>query len=358
MRIKISQRLRPFSHFPGTFCLLPKTTLRFQFFPTRWVIEDLSEQTAKEKKILDLKLNGPVVNFTVQQDLEKKILYVWGHYQEGYVRCAFFQEQGSVVLRILKAPDSGIRMKDSDLILYQNDSFPLPVFFGFSLCQKTERVSFGCHKAQDWDRIKRRAEIQEILPFWHRLGICTPKTFFKKASGTLKLLKICEEKLQNGIDISKMLLAVFQAGFEGILSPRLTDTQYQGFGVSEMDVDPSESSLTLLTEGAKLISRLLLQVHSDSIDVLPHLPAAFHCGRMTDFTCGELGYIDIEWSKKTIRRLIFRCCKNQTIRFHFKKRVKWCRIRQSVKEKGKWMQVDDSVDCQEGRVYFLDRFQR
>ena len=183
MRITIAQRLRPFSHTPGACCLLSGSVLRFQFFPTKIVIDDLSGPTPREVTYLDLNLTGPVKDFTVQQDLEKGMLRVWGHYKEGFVRysIAAGTEPCSFIFKVEKSPKSGVRSETLNKTLHAKEMLCfLNGDIVSELLSSTPkehcRLSLGSHKAQDWYLVQRRADLQEIFPVWHRLGKMLPET--------------------------------------------------------------------------------------------------------------------------------------------------------------------------------------
>jgi len=76
MKIKIAERLRPFSHTPGASCLIPGTCFAVTAFPTLLRIDQHE---------IKLKLTGPVSNFTLQQDLEKNCVFVFGKAKEGHL---------------------------------------------------------------------------------------------------------------------------------------------------------------------------------------------------------------------------------------------------------------------------------
>lgn len=367
MRITIAQRLRPFSHTPGTCCILPGSFLRFQFFPTRIVIDDLSVPTPKAVTHFDLNLTSPVKDFTIQQDLEKGMLRVWGHYLEGFVRYSITagKEPCSFIFKMEKSPESGVRSETLNKALHAKEVLGfsngdiVPELLSSTL-KKHSRLSLGSHKAQDWEPVQRRADLKEIFPVWHRLGNILPETSISGYEGTLKLLENSNKWIEEGkkLEVYQSFQNLFHAGFEGILSPRLTDSQYQGFNVDAVPRGFQGSPLFLLTEAAKMISKLFVQIRDHEVKILPLLPPEFHSGRMVAISCNDLGEVDIEWSKKTIRRMVFRSEVSGPIQFTFRKGLKSYRLRYSPKDKGKRTNVGESIDCEPGKTYFLDNFQK
>ena len=367
MHITIAQRLRPYSHTPGTFCLLPGSSLRFQVFPTRIVVDDISGPNPFPLMDFDLKLKGPAKDFTIQQDLEKGMLKGWGHFDEGYVRYSIMpgKDPQTFVFQIERCPDSGIR---SDTL---NHTFQPKQALAFSAgeivsevlpqtIKQNNRLSLGSHKAQDWDQVQRRADLIEIFPFWYQLGKSLPKQSISKYEGTLQLLEKCSSAIENcrKLDVYQSFLNLFNAGFEGMLSPRLIDTQHQGFDISELSNTFEGSPLSLLTEGAQMISQLFVQQNDSEVKILPLLPPEFFCGRMTAMCCGVKGEADIEWSKKIIRRMIFRSDVNGPVLFTFQKGVRGFRLRCSTREKGERINVEKPIECQSGKTYYFDNFQK
>ena len=281
MKISIAKRFKPFSHTPGVKLLLPGTDQLFQVFPAKIVADG---------KEIPLDIKGPVKNFTVEQDLERGQIRIFGQALSGYYE------------KIFKAP------------AYEKPK---------------ERLSLGVHKALDWDLVKRRHSMAEILPIWHFLGQVTPEKPSHR-EGTAALL-------------DRSLEHLFLAGFEGILSPRLIDTDEQGFDLKQPeDSDP----LVLLTEGARIIRNLFLQEREDVFHILPSLPKEFHCGRLTTPS------IDMEWSKHKLRKLIVRTSKQLLL----PKEIKRFRLKRNHKDKGEWILRDEQLPL--GARLTLDRFER
>jgi hypothetical protein len=301
-RITIAQRLKPFSHVPGTKLILPGSSHQLIIYPTLIVIDD---------RKIPIPLTGPVDDFTIQLDLEKGCVKVWGHYQEGFLRYRIHATtDGNFTIVTEKSP---------------KDIFPQPQKNLFQM-PNCERLSLGKDKLQDWDMVVRRRDLTEILPFWHRLGQLLPETV-------------------NAAKFDPDFLNLFRAGFEGILSPRLEDTQHQGLSLPKMS-----SPSILLTQGAKLIRSLFFIQKGNELEILPN--NHFHQGRMVNISCGSLGTLDIEWTKKTLRRVVFHSKVNGEIKFLFPKDLKTFRL-----TPGKKMTVDTLISVNEGITYLLDNFE-
>jgi len=267
MRITIGQRLRPFSHLPGTFVWLPGTTIRMQLFPTRIVYDDLSGAFPQRIKELDFSRTGPVKDFTVQQDVERGEVVVWGHSKEGY----------------FKFEDLGQRTEG------------------------LERLSLGSHKAQDLEQMQRRLDFKELFPIWFQLGQMVPPLEARPFEGSLQLLEPCAKAIVSGHPetIIEPFEALYRAGFEGLFAPRLNDEEHQGLGVRPAS-NKSASPLWLLVKGSELIRSLFVQQEDHHVSLLPALPPQFHSGRMIGVKLPGIGLLDLEWSKKEVRRCVIR----------------------------------------------------
>lgn len=305
MKIDIAQRLHPFSHVPGVRLILPKTILELQAFPTRLRI-------GKQEVLFHVK--GPVKGFTVEQDLEKGEVCIYSHQYRYLIR----RVEGGVEIFESKT-------KKTQIFPFNHLPVNLP----------EERLSLGMHKAQDWDMVKRRGDLKEILPAWLALGNMTPVIDEERRGGTLTLLN------------ADNLLNLFNAGFYDILCPRINDDQYQGLCP---ETNESISPFPLLTEGAKLIRSLFFKEEGDTLYFLPNLPSDFHSGRF------KSPLVDMEWSKKQIRRLILRHTGTKTL--IFQKFIKRFRLRHSPKEKGQIIVAPATLTLEPGRPLFLDRFEK
>jgi len=370
MKIKIAERLRPYAHLPGTYCLLPLSSLRLQIFPTLIRIHAFEDRTAPTYLgEIALNLRGPVKNFTVQQDLEKGEIKVWGESPQGYFSYRIFSscegflhvkfEQAFAFKCLLNCP---FDLKRHENIILNNGEFEVQA--KDELILKTantyiakpqihERLSLGNHKAQDWEMIKRRMDFGEIFPCWFRLAALLPSSTTQIES---PLLNHCQEIIQQKQrnEILNGFNQLFAAGFEGILSPRALDTEYQGF---DSPLTSTGSPLPLLTIGAQLIRSLFMHVGPQSLSVLPALPTEFHSGRGVQWKCQNIGLLDFEWSKKELRRMFLFAETTQTIEINFQKQLKKMRIRTNSVEKGKTVSCVAPLTIQKDQLYIFDNFQ-
>lgn len=305
MRIEIQERLRPFSHLPGTFCLVPGTFVSAQIFPAKVVLHDLQDGSTRE---INFDFQGPIEPFTIETDLERGWIRVFGHAASGYFSYRIAAENGKVV------------------IVDKADKREFP----FSVNQ--EKLSLGITKKQEWERIKERRDLREIFPLWLKMASFSPVAK-KKFPGELK-------------DLEKLFLSYFS----GIFVPRAVDTDHQNL-LPQLNEIP----LSLLSEGAGFIRSLFFQEKEGTLSFLPSLPSTFLCGRFTSLSF-SLGKLSIEWSKKNLRRVMMQIERDGEL-ILLLQNAKTCRVRASIQEKGVIYQSGTSLSLKKGVVY-LDRFCR
>jgi hypothetical protein len=350
MAIKIAQRLSPYSHEIGSLCLLPRTSLRLQIFPALVRIHDLSHAVPKLIHEMPLNVQGPVKNFTVQQNLEREEVKAWGQAQNGFFRyrLAAGSQDNSFSFTVEKEPNHPLTLA------------PLPPDQLSPQRLSYEWLSLGSHKAQDWTLMRRREALEEILPIWFRLGQQVPEKPYDPTQGTAMLLARCEERIASRAheQILPAFVDLFRAGFEGMLSPRLADDQHQGYSLPPLSQDKTSSPLELLRRGSQLIRSLFIQSHPEGVSILPLLPSAFAFGRMLHLSCQGLGLIDLEWSKKTIRRVIIHADTDREVLFHFQAGLKSFRLRNSDGSLTSLIPCGSSFPIKKENLYFLDNFRR
>lgn len=269
--LKIKEKLRPFSHKPGRRCWLPRTNIEVQAYPTKLII------AGKEYP-----LDGPVEQFTLMQDLERGCVVV---FSEKY--------------RLYVWPNGEVK-KEKPPILFH------------------ERLFLGCTKKQEWELMKRRFDPCELFPLWFQLGQM-------EARGHFSLLDECQKVLHTPEKIVPTFMKLLRVGFEEMMVPRRTDSDFQGLCEDSVEGDVA----ILLSEGSRLIRSLFLEGEQ----ILPHLPPEFHCGRLLTES------IEIEWSKKQVRRVVVHSSTEPKL--HFSKNIK----RYRVTKKGEML-------------YLLDRFEK
>ena len=93
--IKIVEKIRPFSHLPGTCLLIPFTHWQLQAFPSLLRINDLYSEEVQE---IALPVEGPVSGFTVELDLEKGDILIFGKGQNGFFSYKIYKQADVLLL--------------------------------------------------------------------------------------------------------------------------------------------------------------------------------------------------------------------------------------------------------------------
>ncbi|MGB7978096.1 MAG: hypothetical protein WCF19_02920 [Chlamydiales bacterium] len=318
MKMKIAKKIKPFSHIPGASCVIPGSCSVIEAFPTLLKIGGRPWKMA---------LTGPVEGFTVQQDLETDCVWVFGRAKEGYFRLK------------IRAGESGFHI-DVEKGPLESAHIPSPI--DFISKPSVERLSLGSHKAQD---DLRRSDLKTALPILFCLGQKTPWIPPQPLTGTARLLEFPADR--------KLLYPAIEnfihAAFKGMLVPRLIDDQYQGL---TLDEPPQGHPCFLLQEGAKRIRSLFFQQDERRIALLPHLPIPFDCGRLLGIQAPGIGEIDLEWSKKTVRRAIFRVASSGEVILDIPKGIETFRV-----DKKKKIKRGEPLFLESGKTYHLDRFE-
>lgn len=328
MKIEIAQRLAPFSHEPGIFCLIPHTSIEVQAFPTLLRFKDLLGGSLYE---LPLPHKGPVNGFTLQLDLERARVRIFGHAQQGYF-CSHI-------------------MRQDDQLLFEGAPLPfsLPPF---QVQEGGGRLSFGVHKEQDMEKMRRRLDPLELWPFWLRLSQLIPKAPLHEV-GSFALLAACAQA--DKVDQHVLWQRVILGGTQGILSPRYTDEKHQGL-FAEGPVDEKLSPLGLLHKGAELIRALFFKEEQKEVILLGKLPPECHAGRFTSLKTVRGDCFDIEWSKKSLKKAIIRPA-GEDIHLGLQKGIRHFRLRRGLKKADEKIGRDERIQCSPGETLYLDRFE-
>jgi len=325
MKIRVRERLLPFSHLPGVSAVIPGTRSFVKVFPTRLILNET---------VFDFPLRGATEGFTVVKDLERGEIRVFGKWFEYILK----KKERGITLNFTRSPWG----REERLLIADASSLELP----------REKLFLGCLKAQDVEKIRQRRNLSEILPFIFHLGKWTPAILENKV-GTTRLLNQLHELIQKreALKAEKMLLTLFRVGFHGLFCPRLKDEDYQGL-IEEEDIVEAASPFPLLHEGSHLIRSLFIQEEGSLLYPLPCLPPSLHAGRLiTD-------EIDLEWSKKVLRRMILRPTTDRQIQLKLQSELKRFRLRTNLKEKGKVIAKEVPLGLRSGEIYFFDRFEK
>lgn len=341
MKIELRSRLLPFCHLPGVECVVPFSEYSIQIYPVLLRIQSLRDNKTMEE--IPLNVTGPVKNFVVIQDLEKGEIGVFGETPFGLLRYTIFSLDGQLYIIVKKQPQERLLTKTSSRLLESTSKS--------MQASPSERLHLGMHKALDWELVKRRIDLREIFPVWHRLGQLTLEEAYIKDHS---LFQECYDAVNNRKKekISHAFHALFSAGFQGILVPRLQDSEHQGYKLPPLE---KNKALTILYEGSKLIRSLFLDVDYNHIELPPVLPSEFVSGKLCNFKFPN-GCIDFEWSKRIPRRMVFKALTSNTSTIIFPKNIRKARLRLNDNDKGVMVSSKALLDFEQGTHYYFDQF--
>ena len=357
MKIDITDRFRAFSHSPGHEAMIPASLSKVKVFPAALEIVCL---LTGEKKVFFWNLKGPVLPFTVEQDLEKACLRIYGEAEQGYFRFVLKKEEGVIVLYLEKTPLEGVALLDSSGIV-QKVFFSGEKIFSVddrSSCENTqiEQLFLGNSKHKDWDLIRKRRDLAEVLPFWYALGQRAPE-LAKEEGPVMDLLAQIEERVVlKDRSVGELILKLYLAGFSGGLVPRAFDSECQG--ILPLSSSVATSAETLLKRGAVLIRSLFFQENQGVYYILPCLPSEFVCGKMLGIITNSGSRIDLEWTKHKMRRMTVLVGQIELFQAVFSSEIKEFRVRIGAKDRGRILQNGESLTVIPGQKIWIDRFQK
>jgi hypothetical protein len=350
MNIDIADRLKPFSHTPGHEAIIPGTTWKAKVFPTALLLEDVQ---SNQKKELFWDLKGPMKDFTVEEDLEGKSLRIHGQSLFGYFRLVLRKEGTSLVLNFEKTPAQGIAASGLVETVFQRGDV-LSLEKDLEICKplSKERLFLGVSKQKEWGSIRKRRDLKEILPLWHRSGLIAPCKEIKNKWACLLKQAITKKQSEEASDL---LLQTYLAHFSEGLVPRKRDEEFQGIGFLEEQIS---SAYHLLAEGSFLIRSLFFQETEESISILPCLPREFVSGKMIHIQAKNGSTFHLEWTKHKLRRMCIKSMDSSSLKLCFPKEIQSYRKKTSLKDPGKILGRDDLIEVSKGETVWLDLFQK
>ena len=364
MQIKVALRFRPFSHKPKTRCLLPRSLLFVEVYPTKFILYDYSSKEPKVLTAVDFLHLGPLEQFTVQQDLEKDVVFVSGFAKKGFFRyqlvakkqhpfseVTFMRVPENVVMRVAGGKEQVLHEKERCTFPETKKTIQ-PVIF-----QQRERLALGCHKAQEWEKVVARRSINEILPFWYQLAQSVPKGETKYRPTTPSLLGKLAESIEKkaSLELEQALLDLFVSGFSDMLLPQQADTLYQGFLYPPIGSEVA-IPIELLRQSFPLLRALFFQEKEKTFSLLPLLPPKIHCGRLFSLRTEEGHVLSFEWVKKQIRKVIFEPVSDGEYTFWLKKPIKHYRL--SIGKQKKICTNGQIGTFYQNKCYLLDQFEQ
>ncbi len=354
MQIKIKQKFNIISHEMGTKFLIVNSSYFVQIFPALLHFHDLNSK--KDFKIF-LDFQGPVKNFTIIQNLQNGNIKVFFHTLEGYLAYKIFNEDKNTYIHFDRLPKDEIVIKlDKTKKIKAKDTIALAIEISYIVKPK-EFLFLGIHKKQQLEFIRRRENLLEILPFLFLYSQFFRDIKTKKCLRENCLLKELNEKIQDRKrqELEDQFLKVYKAHFHDCFIPRVNDEDFQNIipFIEEKDAYP----LHILRKLFYIIKSILIDQKLDEISILPALPISFYSGKALNITL-LIGSFDIEWSKKLIKKLIFRPKKDLKLKLLFQSKIKTFRLKESLKQKGKFYKNKDVLFFEKDKVYFFDKFQK
>ena len=319
--IEIREKIAPYTHVPGTPCLVPCCDWVITPFPALLRVRGASD--------ISIGITGPVKQFLVQMDLERDCVWISGQASEGCYRLQIQATFEGLFLTVRRAPKEGLLIGGQRLVA--TEKILLASGGKVSFPKVCERLSLGNWKAQDWDLVRRRNDVREIVPPLFLLGQKTPAGASLQ-EGTAGLL-------DGNMDL------FFRAAFSGVFVPHLHDPLHQGLLPG---CDSSGDAMAILGLAYQKIRTFLIE-EGGSIRILPGI-AAYPVGRARLFS--TVGLIHLEWSQGIIRRMIVECIENCEATFAFQKEVTSFRVC------GQKFTTGASVALVAKTPVLLDRFQK
>ncbi len=326
--IKIADRFRPFSHAPGAMCMIPQSSWAACAYPT-----EITVFCDEQNYILNLRLTGPVEGFTLQQDLERNVVSVFGRAKEGYFNFEISHRESIIVITLKRGDSIPYEFNGKSGVLKRNDFLEIQVEKAFPLIH-IERLSLGMNKKLDWDLVSKRGDLREILPSLFFLGQ-------KVSSRTVPLPH-------------QELLTFIKNHFHHILLPKRIVEKRLGL-VSE-DILPEISFSAIIFQTYSLIRALFIDETENEVSILPNLPKEFVFGRILGLKTSK-AIIDIEWSKRKLHKVRITPTQDGALQIKWPHNINTFRQKGCPRKKGVISSFKDEIQLTAGQVIFLDRFQ-
>ncbi|NGX34494.1 MAG: hypothetical protein K1060chlam1_00847 [Candidatus Anoxychlamydiales bacterium] len=354
MQIRIKQKFNIISHKIGTKFLIVNSSYFVQIFPGQLHFKDLNSN--KSFKVF-LDFIGPIKKFTIFQNLQNGNLKVSFHSEEGFLSYKIFNENNTCSIQFERLPLDEISVKiDKAKKIKEKEILNLPIKISYT--KKPEEFLFlGIHKKQDLALIHKRENLTEFLPFLFLYSQFFKDIQTKKCLRDNCLVRDLAEKIQNKkrSEIEDQFIKVYKAHFFDCFIPRVNDEDFQN--IIPIVVEKEAYPLHILRKLFYIIKSILINQKLDEISFLPSLPITFHSGKALNITL-PIGSFDIEWSKKLIKKLIFRPKKDVKLKFCFQSKINDYRLRRFLKEKGKFFKNKDFLSFEKNKTYYFDKFQK
>ena len=365
MLIRISNKLLPFSISPGVRMIIPYTLWQVQIFPTKLILEKGKSCSKYDKKEIIWDIRGPFCFFSAVNDLEKGSIKVYSKNEDGNFFYIISAKEKNIVIDIKKIPNSSLSylIDENRKVINKGENISLPINnsdFNLLSYETTERLCFGVHKKQQWERVVQRKDLKEILPIWLRIGQYIPCIDEKKST----ILKKCEEAIakKDVKNCLKYLMQTFQTSLSSIVPsimvPSLVDDQFHGIFTD--DNIEEYHPFILLKKGSKLIRSLFFQEHGNKLIFFPlkNISSFFPCGRFINIKTDSGIICNMMFSKRKIHTVTIKTFEPKEIELCFPSYVKSFRLRKNRRQKGKIYKENSFILNMEDSFFILDRFQK
>lgn len=348
MRIEIAEKHRLYSRTPGTEFLIPQTSFSVRLFPAKLLFTDLQTKLQKE---MDFAFDDRALDMTFFLDLEKQEIISSIEFAKGGLRYRLFVVEQTLFLEPLRLPSWDVSITvGKKQKLEKKKKIALFALDHHQFIQTNEKISFGVTKKQEIEPMRLRCDLREFLPFLYRVSEICPQ----EEKGSHPLLEQLEEsiancdKLQAEVDLQEIYLSLFSSG----LIPSLFDREHRG-----SQEKGKGNSFALVQHLREKIRSLFFVEEKSRLVFLPLLPPQLHCGRFIGIETKEGDRIDIEWSKKALKKVKITAGTSRCVQFVLPKEIKRFRLRQG-KGRGEQISRDQTLDLIENKTYWFDRFQK
>jgi len=353
MLIRIKEKFKIISHDLGTSFLILNTSYFVKIYPGILSFKDLSSNNTFK---VFLKFQGSVKNFTILQNLFNGNIEVNFHTKKGFLAYKIFVKEKNVYLYFDRITDQDLKIEFNNLInvsLKQKILLPIKLI---SITIPEELLFLGIYKKSDLYFIRKRENLNEILPFiflYSQFYLEARYSCCLKKKCLLKEINKCIQKKEKQ-NLNETFLNAFKVHFFSAFIPRMNDEEYQNIvDIDEKGLNP----FCVFNNFYHSIKSMLIEFSDNQLFILPCLLKEFHHGRAVNIKT-SIGSIDIEWSKKLLKKAIFRPLRNDRLKLVLQSDIKTFRIRTSKNEKGKIFKNLDNIAFQKNKIYLLDKFKK
>lgn len=353
--IEIKSKLKPFSTTPGVEIPLVQGELTLKIYPT--YIEVFKKRILKRE--LTLQFAEPAQTFVASLDLLKGWIEVQLQLKKSTLYYLLFLENNKLVLELKRAPKNFISYALEDKKIKTLSKYEKLVLLEIEELfspSSLELLSLGVHKKQHLESMKERSDFTELAPHLFLMGQYVKKSEVEVNGGNFTFLKSAyHQRDQKNHDlILSELEPLLKTGFSSFFVPHLEDPFHWGYPTPKIHGD-TLSPFSILSELYHLFRSFFIHSENKVLYILPHLPPMFHCGRLIHLQQEGL-HLDIEWSKKSIKKVVIKCNEEDTLKLHFQNPIEQCRIqgeKKAIPFKNK-----ASFTFEKSKTYIFDRFEK